>query len=186
MFQKDEILEKKKMKKLPITVTRLLNCYSVPLNVYLYSSCQIGTSQSRWTGRSKSLVAGLRANGQFTRSDLWGRSFPLKEMPNWKTGIKSGRFLCSPFIHLRNCRSLEILACSRLRDSGEKSFRWKEMRKTRGGWGETFFSPSLPPFPSRARLIFALLVLIRPHYTIWEPGTGYGNSDMCTISLRTS
>ena len=24
----------------------------------------------------------------------------------------------------------------------------------------------------RSRLIFALLVLIRPHYTIWEPGTG--------------
>ena len=36
------------------------------------------------------------------------------------------------------------------------------MRKTRG-----------PPFPSRARLIFALLVLIRPHYAIREPGTGY-------------
>ena len=29
------------------------------------------------------------------------------------------------------------------------------------------------PFPSRARLIFALLLLIRSHYTIWEPGTGY-------------
>jgi len=42
------------------------------------------------------------------------------------------------------------------------------MRKTRGGWGEP-----PPPFPSRARHIFALLVLIRPHYTIWEPGTGY-------------
>ena len=27
-----------------------------------------------------------------------------------------------------------------------------------------------PPFPSRARLIFALLVLIRSHYTIWGPG----------------
>ena len=38
------------------------------------------------------------------------------------------------------------------------------MRKTRGGWGET-----PPPFPSRARLIFALLVLIRSHYTLWEP-----------------
>ena len=30
-----------------------------------------------------------------------------------------------------------------------------------------------PPFPSRARLIFALLVLTRSHYTIWEPGTCY-------------
>ena len=29
-----------------------------------------------------------------------------------------------------------------------------------------FFSPPPPPFPSRAYLIFALLVLIRPHYTI--------------------
>ena len=35
-----------------------------------------------------------------------------------------------------------------------------------------FFSPPPPPFPTRARLIFALVFLIRPHYTIWEPGTG--------------
>ena len=47
------------------------------------------------------------------------------------------------------------------------------MRKTRGDWGETFFPPPPPPFPSRVRFIFALLVLIRSHYTIWEPGTGY-------------
>ena len=39
-------LRRKKKKKLPITVTRLLNSYSVPLYVYLYSACQIGTSQS--------------------------------------------------------------------------------------------------------------------------------------------
>ena len=55
----------------------------------------------------------------------------------------------------------QIVACSRLRDSGEKSFSKKNCEK-RGG----------PPFPSRARLIFALLILARPHYTIWEPGTG--------------
>ena len=36
-----------------------------------------------------------------------------------------------------------------------------------------FFPPPTSPFPSRSRLIFALLVLIRPRYTIWEPGTGY-------------
>ena len=55
------------------------------------------------------------------------------------------------------------------------------MRKTRGGWGETghFFSPPPPPFPSCARLIFALVVLIRPHYTIWEPGTGYVQHSSC-------
>ena len=35
-----------------------------------------------------------------------------------------------------------------------------------------FFSPPPPPYPSRARLICALLVLIRPHYTRREPGTG--------------
>ena len=29
-----------------------------------------------------------------------------------------------------------------------------------------FFPPPPPPFPSNARLIFALLVLIRSHYTI--------------------
>ena len=38
------------------------------------------------------------------------------------------------------------LACSRLRDGGEKSFSKKKMRKTRWGWGET-----RPPFPSGAR-----------------------------------
>ena len=66
-----------------------------------------------------------------------------------------------------------ILACSRLRDSGEKSFSKKKCEK-RAGAGERrpFFSPPPSPF-SRARLIFALLVLIRPHYTVWEPGTGY-------------
>ena len=51
------------------------------------------------------------------------------------------------------------LACSRPRDSGEKSFSKKNCEKR-------------APFPSRVRLIFVLLVLIRPHYTIWEPGTG--------------
>ena len=71
-----------------------------------------------------------------------------------------------------------LLACSRLRDSGEKSFSKKKCEK-RAGAGERqghffpFFSPQPPPFSSRARLIFALLVLIRPHYAIWEPGTGY-------------
>ena len=57
----------------------------------------------------------------------------------------------------------QIVAChARLWDSGEKSFSKKKCEKRAG-----------PPFPSRARLIFALLILIRPHYTIWEPGTGY-------------
>ena len=45
-----------------------------------------------------------------------------------------------------------ILACSRLRDSGEKSFSKKKWEK-RAGAGER-----PPPFPSRARLILALLV----------------------------
>ena len=30
------------------------------------------------------------------------------------------------------------LACSKLRDSGEKSFRKKKMQKNGGGWGEIF------------------------------------------------
>lgn len=38
--------KRKKKKKLPNTVTRLLNSFSVPLYVYLFSACQIGTSQS--------------------------------------------------------------------------------------------------------------------------------------------
>ena len=52
-----------------------------------------------------------------------------------------------------------FIACSRLRNSGEKSFRKKGCEKRAGA------GPPLP-FPSRARLIFALLVLIRSHYTI--------------------
>ena len=69
------------------------------------------------------------------------------------------------------------IACSRLRDnsgeksdSGEKSFSKKKW-ENRAGAGAP--PPPPPPFPSRRRFIFALLVLIRPHYTIWEPGTGY-------------
>ena len=75
------------------------------------------------------------------------------------------------------------LACSRLRDGGEKSFSKKNAKNARG-----FFSPPPPPFPSRARLIFALLVLIRPHYTIWEPGTGYPelSSKKCRIFILQS
>ena len=47
-----------------------------------------------------------------------------------------------------DCRAPEWLACSRLRDSGEKSFSKKKCEK-RAGAG-----------------VFALLVVIRPHYTI--------------------
>ena len=54
-------------------------------------------------------------------------------------------------------RSVTMFDCSRLRDSGEKSFGKRKCEKRAGE----------PSFPSRARLIFALLVLIRPHYTIW-------------------
>ena len=51
------------------------------------------------------------------------------------------------------------LACSRLRDSGGKSFSNKKCEK-RAGAGERqggslpFFAPPPPPFPSRARLNF--------------------------------
>ena len=34
---------------------------------------------------------------------------------------------------------------------------------------------------SRARLIFDFLVLIRSHYTIWEPGTGYAWMDLSDL-----
>ena len=63
------------------------------------------------------------------------------------------------------------VACSRLRDSGEKSFS-KEKCEKRAGAGERqggslpFFPPPPSPLLSRTRLIFAFLVLIRPHYTI--------------------
>ena len=52
------------------------------------------------------------------------------------------------------CPAAWRLACSRLRDSGEMSFSKKKCEK-RAGAGKR----PPPPFPSRARLIFALLVL---------------------------
>ena len=45
-----------------------------------------------------------------------------------------------------------------------KSRSVKRNAKNARGLGRDRAPP--PPFPSRARLIFALLVLIRPHYTI--------------------
>ena len=56
-----------------------------------------------------------------------------------------------------------VLACSRLRDGGGKSFSKKKFEKSRGLGRDraAFFPTPPPPFPSRARLIFALLVLIR-------------------------
>ena len=85
-----------------------------------------------------------------------------------------------PFIHFfpascsRVLLSKHLLGCARLRDGGGKSFSNKNCEKrARVGRGDraAFFPPPPPPFPSRERLIFALLVLIRSHYTIWEPGT---------------
>ena len=77
---------------------------------------------------------------------------------NW-SGIRSGK-TSSP------------VACSRLRDGGEKSFSNKKCEK-RAGAGERHFSRRHRPLSQVVRLIFALLVLIRSHKTIWEPGTGY-------------
>ena len=51
------------------------------------------------------------------------------------------------------CSIVVVIACSRLRDGGKKSFSNKKCEKRAGAGG-------------RARLIFALLVLIRSHYTI--------------------
>ena len=53
---------------------------------------------------------------------------------------------------------------SLFRDSGEKSFSKKKCKKHAGAL--SLFSLPPPPFPGHARLIFALLVLIRPHCTI--------------------
>ena len=57
-----------------------------------------------------------------------------------------------------------FLACSRLQDSGERSFSEKKCEKGAGAHFSSIFSPIFPaataPFPpSRARLIFALPVL---------------------------
>ena len=54
------------------------------------------------------------------------------------------------------------VACSRLRDSGEKSFSEKKCEKTRGGWRETGLSPIFSNFSGRhhplsqvARVLFS-------------------------------
>ena len=76
-----------------------------------------------------------------------------------------------------NSSSEVALVCYRLQDSGEESFNKKDgvKRNAKNARGLTLtltltLSPSFPPppphFPGRARLIFALLVLIRPHYII--------------------
>ena len=66
----------------------------------------------------------------------------------------------------------QTVICSRLQDSGEKLFSKKKCEKR------------AVAFPNRARLIFALLVLIRPYYTILEPGTGYAKCDVASILPR--
>ena len=64
-------------------------------------------------------------------------------------------------------RVKKILACSRLPESGEKSFSKKKCEKrAETGERQPFFPPPLPPLPSRPRPIFALLLLKRPHFTI--------------------
>ena len=89
--------------------------------------------------------------------------------------------------HTTTCVSRHIfkVACSRLRDSGGKSFSNKKCEK-RAEAGPPPPPPPPPPFPSRARLIFALLVLIRSYYTIWEPGTGYIQGGCSTCPLKQS
>ena len=62
------------------------------------------------------------------------------------------------------------LACSWLRDSGEKSFSKKKCEK-RAGAGERQHAATAP-FPKSRASYFRFARLIRPHYTIWEPGTG--------------
>ena len=55
-----------------------------------------------------------------------GRSYSTRK-------IVEGRWIIlAPY-----CSAFDLhVACSRLRDRGEKSFSKTEMRKTRGGWGE--------------------------------------------------
>ena len=61
------------------------------------------------------------------------------------------------------------IACSRLRDSGEKSFSKKKREKRAGaGQRQGIFLAATSPFPK-----------LRPHYTIWEPGTGYVQHSSC-------
>ena len=61
------------------------------------------------------------------------------------------------------------VACSRLQDSGEQSFSKKKWEKRAGA--------ATAPFPKSRVSYFRFARLIRPHYTIWEPGTGLSVCD---------
>ena len=61
------------------------------------------------------------------------------------------------------------VACSRLQDSGEKSFSKKKWEKRT--------ATATAPFPKSRASYFRFARLIRPHYTIWEPGTGLSVCD---------
>ena len=82
-----------------------------------------------------------------------------------------GRSTYTSWIWINWCEAGVPLACSRLRDGGGKSFSNKKCesgnKKCECGACTHFFYrpvpvyPPPPPFPSRAPLIFALLLLIR-------------------------
>ena len=87
--------------------------------------------------------------------------------PVWSTG----RFMAvlwvlflyrEKTVYIKTHKTARKLACSRLRDSGE-SEKSLTNKKTRGGTA---------PFPKSRAFYFPFARLIRPHYTIWEPGTG--------------
>ena len=106
------------------------------------------------------------------RPSQWVNRCPLKIFSVWSTTKSSFAITCVLWClgHHSLFQAPKIVVKSR------SVKRCKKKCEKRAGVGERQGSNFLPPpFPSRARLIFALLVLIRPHYTIWEPGTGYTN-----------
>ena len=67
------------------------------------------------------------------------------------------------------------MACSRLRDGGEKSFSKKNYEKRaraveRQG---NIFPAATAPFRKSRESYFYFARFNTSHYTIWEPGTGY-------------
>ena len=69
------------------------------------------------------------------------------------------------------------VACSRLRDWVVKSRSVKRNEKNarelgRDGAASPIFPAATAPFPKSRASYFRFTRLIRPHYTIWEPGTG--------------
>ena len=74
------------------------------------------------------------------------------------------------------------LACSRLQDSGEKSFSKNWEKRPEAGKRQ---GAAAAPFPKSRESYFRFPRLNTSHYTVWEPGTGYSPLHSWNLSFWT-